>query len=272
MYDFSYHRPTSLEEAARLAAASEDPKVLAGGMSLLPILKQRLSRHSDLVDLAGIGGLAGIRREADALVIGAMTRHADVAASTDVKEAIPALAVLAEGIGDPLVRNRGTMGGSIANADPAADYPAAVLGLGATIITDRRGIAGDDFFKSLFETALAPGEVIVAVRFPIPERAGYTKFPNPASRFAIVGVFVARTGRQVGGGVRVAVTGAGPCVFRLPEAEARLTRSFAPEALDGLVVSQDGLNTDIHASAEYRAHVIAVMAKRAVAQAIGSVR
>jgi aerobic carbon-monoxide dehydrogenase medium subunit len=265
MYDFSYHRPVSLEEVARLAAASEDPKVLAGGMSLLPTLKQRLSRHSDLVDLAGIESLAGIRREADALVIGAMTRHADVAASADVKEAIPALAILAEGIGDPLVRNRGTIGGSIANADPAADYPAAVLGLGATIITDRRGIAGDDFFKSLFETALAPDEVIIAVRFPIPEQAGYTKFPNPASRFAIVGVFVAKTSH----GARVAVTGAGPCVFRLPEAEARLAKSFAPEALDGLVVSQDGLNTDIHASAEYRAHVIAVMAKRAVAQATG---
>jgi carbon-monoxide dehydrogenase medium subunit len=265
MYDFSYHRPVSLEEVARLTARSEDPKVLAGGMSLLPTLKQRLSRHSDLVDLAGIESLAGIQREADALVIGAMTRHADVAASADVKDAIPALAVLAEGIGDPLVRNRGTMGGSIANADPAADYPAAVLGLGATVITNRRSIAGDDFFKSLFETALAPDEVIIAVRFPVPEKAGYTKFPNPASRFAIVGVFVARTGGQVGGGVRVAVTGAGPCVFRLAEAEARLTKRFAPEALDGLIVTQDGLNTDIHASAEYRAHVIAVMAKRAVA-------
>jgi aerobic carbon-monoxide dehydrogenase medium subunit len=269
MYDFTYHRPASLEEVARLAAASEDLKVLAGGMSLLPTLKQRLSRHSDLVDLAGIGSLAGIRREADALVIGAMTRHADVAASADVKEAIPALAVLAEGIGDPLVRNRGTIGGSIANADPAADYPAAVLGLGATIITNRRGIAGDDFFTGLFETALAPGEVIIAVRLPVPEMAGYTKFPNPASRFAIVGVFVAKTGGQAGGGVRVAVTGAGPCVFRMPEAEARLAKSFAAEALDGLIVSQDGLNTDIHASSEYRAHVIAVMAKRAVAQAAG---
>jgi carbon-monoxide dehydrogenase medium subunit len=276
MYDFTYHRPASLDEVARLTAASEDPKVLAGGMSLLPTLKQRLTRHSDLVDLAGIASLAGIRREADALVIGAMTRHADVADSTDVKEAIPALAVLAEGIGDPLVRNRGTIGGSIANADPAADYPAAVLGLGATVITGRRAIAADDFFTGLFETALDPGELIIAVRFPIPDKAGYTKFPNPASRFAIVGVFVAKTGTsktgEADGGVRVVVTGAGPCVFRLPEAEARLAESFTPEALDGLVVSQDGLNTDIHASAEYRAHVIAVMAKRAVAQAAGSVR
>ncbi len=276
MYDFTYHRPASLDEVARLTAASEDPKVLAGGMSLLPTLKQRLTRHSDLVDLAGIASLAGIRREADALVIGAMTRHADVADSTDVKEAIPALAVLAEGIGDPLVRNRGTIGGSIANADPAADYPAAVLGLGATVITGRRAIAADDFFTGLFETALDPGELIIAVRFPIPDKAGYTKFPNPASRFAIVGVFVAKTGTsktgEADGEVRVVVTGAGPCVFRLPEAEARLAESFTPEALDGLVVSQDGLNTDIHASAEYRAHVIAVMAKRAVAQAAGSVR
>jgi carbon-monoxide dehydrogenase medium subunit len=268
MYDFTYHRPKSLEEVARLAAGSDDPKVLAGGMSLLPTLKQRLSRHSDLVDLSGIESLAGIRREADALVIGAMTRHADVAASVDVREAIPALAILAEGIGDPLVRNRGTMGGSIANADPAADYPAAVLGLGAIIITDRRSIPADDFFTGLFETALAPNEIIIAVRFPVPEKAGYTKFPNPASRFAIVGVFAAKT-RDKTGIVRVAVTGAGPCAFRLPDAEARLTERFAADALDGLLVSQDGLNTDIHASAEYRAHVIAVMAKRAVAQAVG---
>jgi aerobic carbon-monoxide dehydrogenase medium subunit len=270
MYDFTYHRPTSLGEVARLAAGSEDPKILAGGMSLLPTLKQRLSRHSDLVDLAGVESLAGIRREADALIIGAMTRHADVAASVDVKEAIPALTILAEGIGDPLVRNRGTIGGSIANADPAADYPAAVLGLGATIITDKRSIPADDFFKGLFETALAPSEIIIAVRFPVPEKAGYTKFPNPASRFAIVGVFAAKTRDKTGGTVRVAVTGAGSYVFRLPDAEARLTERFAPDALDGLVVGQDGLNTDIHASAEYRAHVIAVMAKRAVAQAVGS--
>jgi carbon-monoxide dehydrogenase medium subunit len=264
MYDFTYHRPGSLEAAVRLAAAIDDAKVLAGGMSLLPTLKQRLAQHSDIVDLAGLASLAGIRRDGNALVIGAMTRHADVAASTDVKAAIPALAVLAEGIGDPLVRNRGTIGGSIANADPAADYPASVLGLGATITTNRRRIAGDDFFKGLFETALEQGEIITAVRFPIPKRACYAKFPNPASRFAIVGVFVT----SADGGVRVAVTGAGPCVFRLAEAEARLAKSFAPEALNGLVVSADNLNSDIHASAEYRAHVIVVMAKRAVAQAL----
>jgi aerobic carbon-monoxide dehydrogenase medium subunit len=265
MYDFTYHRPPSLEAAVRLTAAIDDAKVLAGGMSLLPTLKQRLAQHSDLVDLAALATLVSVKRDGDNLVIGAMTRHADVAASPDVKAAIPALTVLADGIGDPLVRNRGTIGGSIANADPAADYPASVLGLGATVVTNRRRIVGDEFFKGLFETALDAGEIITAISFPVPERAGYTKFPNPASRFAIVGVFVAKTTA----GARVAVTGAGPHVFRLGEAEARLSKSFTPEALDGLVVSQDNLNSDIHASAEYRAHVIAVMARRAVAQAIG---
>jgi len=265
MYDFTYHRATGLEAAVRLAAEAKDAKVLAGGMSLLPTLKLRLARHSDIVDLAALESLAGIRRDGDKLVIGAMTRHADVAASADVKAAIPALAVLADGIGDPLVRNRGTIGGSIANADPAADYPAGVLGLGATVVTDRRNIAADDFFTGLFETALEPGEIITAVSFPVAEKAGYAKFPNPASRFAIVGVFVAKTAACV----RVAVTGAGACAFRLPEAEARLAGSFTPQALDGLVVAQDNLNTDIHANAEYRAHVTVVMAKRAVAQAIG---
>ncbi len=267
MYDFTYHRPNSLEAAVRLTAAIEDAKPLAGGMSLLPTLKQRLSQHSDIVDLAGLESLAGIRRDGNELVIGAMTRHADVASSADVKAAIPALTVLADGIGDPMVRNRGTIGGSIANADPAADYPSSVLGLGASIVTDRRNIAGDVFFKGLFETALDVGEIITAVRFPIPERAGYAKFPNPASRFAIVGVFVAKTFE----GVRVAVTGAGPFAFRLSDAEARLANNFTPEALDGLVVSQANLNSDIHASAEYRAHVIVVMAKRAIAQAVVSV-
>ncbi len=263
MHDFAYHRPASLEAAVRLTAAIDDAKVLAGGMSLLPTLKQRLASHSDLVDLAAVRSLAGIKREGDELVVGAMTRHVDVAETAEVEAAIPALAALADGIGDPLVRNRGTIGGSIANADPAADYPASVLGLGATIVTNQRRIAGDDFFKGLFETALAPGEIIAAVRFPIPERARYAKFPNPASRFAIVGVFVAKTA----GGVRVAVTGAGPCVFRLGAAEERLAQRFAPESLDGLAVSPNDLSSDIHASAEYRAHVIVVMAKRAVARA-----
>ena len=265
MYDFTYHRPGSLEAAVRLTAAIDDAKVLAGGLSLLPTLKQRLGRHSDIVDLAGLESLAGFKRDGNNLVIGAMTRHADVANDATVGEAIPALAQLAGLIGDPAVRHRGTLGGSVANNDPNADYPAACLGLGATIITTKRKIPADEFFKGLFETALEGGEIVTAVSFPIPEKAGYAKFPNPASRFAIVGVFVAKTA----GGVRVAVTGAGPYVFRLAEAEARLAKSFAPVALDGLVVKEHNLNTDIHASAEYRAHVIVVMAKRAVAQAAG---
>ena len=189
----------------------------------------------------------------------------DVAASADVKSAIPALAVLADSIGDAQVRNRGTIGGSVANADPAADYPAAVVGLGATVQTDGRSIAADDFFTGMFETALNDGEVVTAVQFPVPKRAGYCKFPNPASRYAVVGVMVS----EGAGGVRVAVTGAGPSVFRVPEMEKALSGKFAPESLDGLSVSADGLNSDIHASAEYRAHLVTVMAKRAVAAAVG---
>ena len=237
---------------------------MAGGMSLLPVLKQRLARYSDIVDLAAVSDLVGIRREADALVIGAMTRHAVVAASAEVKAAIPALAVLAGGIGDPLVRNRGTIGGSIANADPAADYPSAVLGFGATVVTNRREIAGDGFFTGFFQTELEPGEIITAVRFPIPERAGYAKFPHPASRFAVVGVMVVKTAT----GVRVAVTGAGPYVFRVPQMEAALTKDFSLAALDGVTVDDAGLNTDLFASAEYRAHMVSVMAKRAVSAAL----
>ena len=205
MYEFNYHRPGTLESAAAALAAAEDGQVLAGGQTLIPTLKQRLASPSDVVDLGSIAGLDGVRREGDAIVIGAMTRHADVASSAEVGSAIPALAALADGIGDPQVRNSGTIGGSIANADPAADYPAAVVGLGAEVRTDRRSIAGDDFFTGLFETALSEGEIIVSVRFPIPRRAAYAKFPNPASRYAIVGVMVAETGS----GVRVAVTGAG---------------------------------------------------------------
>lgn len=265
MYAFDYHQPKSVDEAAQTLAAKPEPKLLAGGMSLLPTLKLRLAQYTDLVDLSAIESIKGIERDGDALVIGAMTRHVEVAASDIVKSTIPALTTLAGGIGDPLVRNRGTMGGSIANADPAADYPSAVLGLGATIITDKRKIAGDDFFKGLFETALEPGEVIVAVRYPIPQQAAYMKYPNPASRFALVGVFVAKTAA----GVRVAVTGAGPCVFRLKDAEALLTKSFSVAALESFTVKPDGLNTDIHATAEYRAHAVAVMLKRAVAAAGG---
>jgi carbon-monoxide dehydrogenase medium subunit len=265
VHDFEYQRPKTLEEAATLLKAP-DAKLLAGGMSLLPTIKLRLARYNALVDLGKLDNFSGIRREDDTLVIRALTRHATVAASDVVRNSIPALNVLAGGIGDPLVRNRGTIGGSIANADPAADYPSSVLGLDATIVTDRRSIAGDAFFTGLFETALEPGEIITAVHFPIPKRAGYAKFPNPASRFAIVGVFVAATAA----GVRVAVTGAGDSVFRLTQAEEALSRNFSPSALDDIEVSPDGLNSDIHTSAKYRAHAILVMAKRAVRSAIES--
>jgi aerobic carbon-monoxide dehydrogenase medium subunit len=260
MYAFEYHRPTSLDDAAALLAKSEDAKLMAGGMTLIPTLKQRLARLSDVVDLGKIGGLSGIRRDGANLVIGAMTKHGEVAASNEVKGAIPALASLADGIGDPQVRNRGTIGGSIANADPAADYPAGLVALGATVRTTKRELKADDFFTGLFETALEPGEIVTAVSFPIPEKAAYIKFPNPASRYAVVGVFVAKTG----GGVRVAVTGAGPSVFRVPEMEKALAANFSPDAIKSVQVPADGLNSDIHASAEYRAHLVGVMARRAV--------
>jgi len=263
MHDFIYHRPDDLGVAANLLAAKAEAKLLAGGMSLLPSLKLRLAQYSDLIDLKSVAGLQDIRREGDTLTIGAMTRHAHVAASDEVKQAIPGLAVLAGGIGDPLVRNRGTIGGSIANADPAADYPSAVLGLGATVTTNRREIAGDRFFTGLFETALEEGEIITAVRFPVPFRSGYMKLPHPASRFALTGVFVAQT--RVG--VRVAVTGAGSSVFRLPAAEKALSIDFSPAALDGIAVDPGALTSDIHASAEYRAHAIVVLTKRAVTAA-----
>ena len=265
MYAFNYHRPDTLEAATATLAAAQDGQVLAGGQTLIPTLKQRLANPSDVVDLASIAGLGGIRREGDAIVIGAMTRHAEVASSSEVRGAIPALASLADGIGDPQVRNCGTIGGSIANADPAADYPAAVVALGATVRTDRRTIAGDDFFTDLFETALEEGEIVVSVTFPIPRRAAYAKFPNPASRYAIVGVMVADTG----GGIRVAVTGAGARVFRVGAMEDALGASFSADSIGGIQVPQDGLNEDIHASAEYRAHLVGVMARRAVAAAAG---
>jgi carbon-monoxide dehydrogenase medium subunit len=263
MHDFIYHQPQDVSSAANLLRDKDDAKLLAGGMSLLPSLKLRLAQYSDLVALKSVSALQGIKCEGDVLTIRAMTRHADVAASDEVVRAIPALAVLAGGIGDPLVRNRGTIGGSIANADPAADYPSAVLGLGATVITDRREISGDLFFTGLFETALESGEIITEVRFPLPLRSGYMKLPHPASRFALTGVFVAQTRS----GVRVAVTGAGPLVFRVTAAEKALTADFSPAALNGIAVDPDGLTSDIHASAEYRAHAIIVLAKRAVVSA-----
>ena len=263
MYEFNYRRASSVSDAVASLAQSDDASYLAGGMTLIPVLKFRLAGPSDVIDLAGLGELKGIQAGDGAVTIGAMTTHATVAASADVRQAIPALADLAESIGDPQVRNRGTIGGSIANADPAADYPAAVLGLGATVYTNSRTIAGDDFFTGMFETALEPGELVTAVSFPVPERAAYMKFPNPASRYAVVGVMVS----QGGDGVRVAVTGAGGSAFRVPEMEQALTANFAPEAVADISVSADGLNEDLHASAEYRAHLVTVMAKRAVAAA-----
>ena len=261
MHNFNYHRASSVAEAAKLIAGKSDGKFLAGGMTLIPTLRARLASPSDLVDLAGAAELKGIKAEGGGLAIGAMTPHAEVAHSAEVKKTIPALAVLAESIGDRQVRNRGTIGGSLANSDPAADYPAGVLGLGATIVTNKRKIAADEFFKGLFETALQDGEIITAVNFPKPDKAAYVKFAQPASRFALVGVFVAKTG----GGVRVAVTGAGPCAFRVKEMEAALSKSFSADAIKDIKVPAKGLNSDIHASAEYRAHLIGVLAKRAVA-------
>jgi carbon-monoxide dehydrogenase medium subunit len=264
MYDFSYHRAASVAEAASKLKAADDGKFVAGGMTLIPTLKQRLAQPSDLIDLSGIKDLVGIKVDGNGVTVGAMTTHGAVAGSKDVTSAIPALAHLAGEIGDPAVRHRGTIGGSIANNDPAADYPGACLGLGATIVTAQREITADDFFKGLFETALEETEVITAVRFPKPKRAAYMKFPNPASRYALVGVFVAETAT----GIRVAVTGAGQDgVFRVKAMEDALAKSFNADAVAGIALPPDNLNSDIHASAEYRAHLITVMAKRAVAAA-----
>jgi len=259
MYAFEYHRPQSLS-AALADLAKPDAKALAGGMTLLPTMKQRLASPSALIDLKNVPELAGVKREGDNLVIGAMTRHADVARSNVVQAAIPALAKLAGGIGDPHVRNMGTIGGSLANNDPSADYPAAALALGATIVTNKRRIAAQDFFTGLFETALESGELITEVSFPIPQKAAYMKFPNPASRYALVGVFVAKTA----GGVRVAVQNG---VFRATGFETALNANFSPAALERVSAPADGLNSDLHADADYRAHLIGVMAKRAVAMA-----
>jgi carbon-monoxide dehydrogenase medium subunit len=263
MHDFTYHRPSSLADASKALSGASDAKIIAGGMTLVPTMKQRLASPSDLVDLAGIAELKGIKVEGSTVTIGAMTTHAEVAHSADVKKAIPALAVLAEGIGDPQVRHRGTIGGSLSNNDPAADYPAAVLGLDATINTNKRKIKADDFFKGMFETALAGDEIVTSVSFPKPEKAGYAKFPNPASRYAMVGVMVAKTA----GGVRVAVTGAGPSVFRQKNMEKALSGNFSADALKAIKVDSKDLNSDIHGGADYRAHLVGVMAGRAVAAA-----
>ncbi|HEU0156708.1 MAG TPA: xanthine dehydrogenase family protein subunit M [Stellaceae bacterium] len=260
MYEFTYHKPASLDEVANLLGAHEEAKLVAGGMTLIPTLKLRLAKPSDLVDLAAIASLRGITDAGDAVVIGAMTRHAEVNRSPVVKQGIPALAAMAGMIGDPAVRNRGTIGGSISNNDPAADYPAALVALNATVHTTKREIAADNFFTGMFETALEPTEIVTSVRFPKVAQANYQKFRNPASRYAIVGAFVARSPA----GVRVAITGAGPCVFRVPEMEAALARSFSPDAIKDITIPDTGLNSDIHASAEYRAHLVGVMARRAV--------
>jgi len=261
MYAFEYHRPTSVSEAAKLVGQTEDVKFLAGGHTLLPTMKLRLAGPAHLIDLGQVAELCGIERSGDTLTIGAMTKHTEVANSPEVRAAIPALAELAELIGDPHVRNRGTIGGSIANNDPSADYPAACLALDATIVTDRRTIAADDFFQGIFTTALDEGEIITKVSFRAPAQGAYAKFRNPASRYALVGVFVA----QYADGVRVAVTGAGSNgVFRATAMEEALSRNFAPEALDGVSVPETEMNSDIHADAAYRAHLVGVMARRTV--------
>jgi len=259
-----YHRPTSFSEAVNLLRGNPELVALAGGQTVLPSMKLGLLAAGGFVDLGQLGDLRGVTGGTKTITVGAMTTHAEVAASDDVKRAIPALAQLAANIGDRAVRNRGTIGGSLANNDPAADYPAAALGLGAAIRTSAREIAADDFFTGVFETALEQGELLLGVTFPVPERAAYVKFKQPASRFALVGVFVAKTASAV----RVAVTGAGPGVFRVGALEAALSKNFAPEACDGIGVPANGLNGDLHGSAEYRAHLIRVLAKRAVAQAL----
>jgi len=260
MHPFNYQNPKSVAEAAAALAKGGDVKLLAGGQSLIAAMKLRLSAPTELIDLSGIRELAGISLDGTGITVGAMTRHAEVARSKDVRARIPALASLAGSIGDRMVRNMGTIGGSLAHNDPVADYPAAVLGLNATVNTNKRRIAADEFFKGMFETALQTDEIIVSVSFPVPRRAAYVKFKNPASRYAIVGVMTAATGS----GVRVAVTGAASCVFRVAEMEKALAAKWSPDALAGISVPPDELNSDMHASAEYRAHLITVMARRAV--------
>jgi carbon-monoxide dehydrogenase medium subunit len=266
MYPFEYVRANSVRGAASALAKHEDSKILAGGHTLIPTMKQRLASPSALIDLGGVKDLAGIEQRGRSLIVGAMATHAAVAASDVVKASIPALAELAHMIGDPAVRSRGTIGGSIANNDPAADYPAACVGLNAIIVTNQRKIPADEFFKALYETALEPGEIIVRVAFKPPSRAAYMKFRNPASRFALVGVFVSKKGSEI----RVAVTGAGSQgVFRWKAAEEALGKRFNPKSLDGLKMDTAGMNSDIHASADYRAHLVTVMTHRAVAKALG---
>ena len=261
---FNYHKPSSLAEAVALHRDAEDPAYLSGGHTLLPTMTQRLAAPSDLIDLEGLTELTGIAAEDGTLSIGAFTHHAEVAASAEVRSTVPALADLAEGIGDAPVRNRGTIGGSLATSAPSAGYPAAALALNAVIRTDRRQIAADDYFRGLFETALEEDEIITRIDFAIPSRAAYEKFPNPASRYATVGVMVA----DFDGAVRVGVTGAGPCACRAPAFEAALSASLDPAALDDAELPAIDFNSDLHASAEYRAHLVRVMAQRATARLV----
>ena len=265
MYQTTYHRASSVDEATSLFAKGTEAKYLAGGHTLIPVMKQRLASPSDVIDIGKIKDLVGIEVTGDAVTIKAATTHYDVANSAAVQKAIPALAHLASTIGDPAVRHRGTIGGSLANNDPAADYPAAVLALGATVTTNKRTIAAGDFFKGLFTTALDDGEMITQVSFPIPAKAGYSKFPHPASRFALTGVFAVKT---KAGDVRIAVTGAFQSgVARVGAIETALKANWAASALDGVTVSADNLMSDIHAAADYRANLIKVMAQRAVTAA-----
>jgi carbon-monoxide dehydrogenase medium subunit len=264
MYSFTYHRPTTVRQAVNLLTKDPEAKLLAGGHSILPVMKLRLAKPTALIDMGKIEGLSGIELKGRSIVIGALTRHHEVANSQVVKDALPVLAEVAGMIGDPAVRHRGTIGGSLANNDPNADYPAAALGLGATIITSKRRIPADEFFKGLFETALEPNEVITKVSFPLAKKAAYQKFKHPASGFALVGVFVSKRGPDI----RVAVTGAGANgVFRVKSFEEALKKRFAPKSIEGMSIPADGMNSDIHGSAEYRAHLVGVMARRALAAA-----
>jgi aerobic carbon-monoxide dehydrogenase medium subunit len=261
MRDFEFQKASSLSQAVAALRQAPEAKLLAGGQSLLPVMKMNLAAPSHLISISGLPELQGIRRQGDSLIVGAGVTHSSVAASPEVRSALPSLAALAELIGDPQVRNRGTLGGSVAHADPAADYPAALLALNATIVTDRRELPADSFFKGMFETALGRDEIVTAVKFPTAQRAAYVKFPHPASKYAIVGVMVAKSGA----GVRVAVTGASPCVYRHQAAEQALSKNLSTSALRGITTPQDGLLSDLHASAEYRAHLVGVMTQRAVA-------
>ena len=264
MYSFTYHRPTTVRQAVNLLTKDPEAKLLAGGHSIIPVMKLRLAKPTALIDMGKIEGLSGIELKGRSIVIGAFARHYEVANSKVVKDALPVLAKLAGEIGDPAVRHRGTIGGSIAHNDPNADYPVACLGLGATIITSKRRISADEFFKGMFDTALEPNEIITKISFPLAKKAAYQKFKHPASGFALVGVFVSKRGSDI----RVAVTGAGSSgVFRVKSFEEALKKRFSPKSIEGMSIPADGMSSDIHGSAEYRAHLVGVLARRALAAA-----